>query len=673
MHKSTLFASLFAVGMSMQTAAQDGKGFPLSNLDRTVDPCDNFYQFAAGGWMEKNPIPSTESRWGSFNILAKQNDEKIRIILEEVSKLKSDKGSPEQLVGDFYAAAMDTITLEKLGAKPLQPVLAKINGLQNQKQLAKLSADLRKMGVGGLFSFYVTLDAKESSINRVHLGQGSLGLPDRDYYLKSDAESEKIRQEYVKHIDAMFKLAGVKDAEAGKRILTFETELARFSMSRVERRDPDKTYNKYSIDAFYSDKALQAYDWKTYFTGITSTSFNHIILTQPDYLKKMADLLSKTSIADLQTYYRWQAINGASSLLNSAIETESFRFYRTVLSGTKVMKPRWERSVDLTNSYLGETLGQIFVKRHFSPQSKERVSLMVENLRTAFAMRIEALPWMSDATKKQAMIKLQAFTYKIGYPEKWKDYSKVVINRTSLYQNAMNVGQKSLALMLEKIEKPVDPTEWGMTPQTVNAYYSPSRNEIVFPAGILQPPFFDPKADDAVNYGGIGAVIGHEFSHGFDDKGSKFDAQGNLKNWWTEEDRARFDERTQKLVEQYNGFQVLDSVYVNGSLTLGENIADLAGLTMAYYALEAHLKKTGTPEPIDGFNWQQRFFLGWAHVWSQNITDKELRRRILTDSHSPGKERVLGPLRNMPEFWNAWGCSPGRGMVAEENDRVILW
>ncbi len=672
MTKNSLFLGI-ALLLGVEVQAQSPAGFPLSNLDPSADPCTNFYQYAAGGWMKNNPMPSTESRWGSFNMLAKANDLKIRAILEGAAAKKAPKGSAEQLVGDMYAAALDTSTLDKLGAKPLAPLMNEINALNSTKEIPSLMGKLRPLGIGGLFSFYVGIDAKDSEANRVQLGQGGLGLPDRDYYLKMDEENTKIRTAYVKHIDAMFALAGQKDPKAGERILNLETELAKISMSRVERRDPDKTYNKYTAEEFFSHPDWSAFNWMEYFTLLMVPDFDAIIVGQPDFLKGMVSLLQQYPLADWKTYYRWQAINGASNMLTTAMERESFNFYRGVLSGTQVMKPRWERAVDLVNGSLGETLGQLFVKEHFSPAAKKRVSEMVEELRTAFGERIQALEWMSAETKAQAMVKLAAFNYKIGYPDEWKDYSMVDIKRNTLYANMQNISKRRFQLMIEKIGKPVDKNEWGMTPQTVNAYYSASRNEIVFPAGILQAPFFNPQADDAVNYGGIGAVIGHEFSHGFDDKGSKFDAQGNLRNWWTEADRAAFEKRTQKIVEQYGRFEVLDGLFVNGALTQGENIADLAGLTMAYYALKNAIAKNGEPPLIDGFSWQQRFFLGWTHVWSQNISEKELRRRILTDSHSPGKERVLGPLTNMPEFWEAFNCNLGQPMVADENVRVTIW
>jgi putative endopeptidase len=388
----------------------------------------------------------------------------------------------------------------------------------------------------------------------------------------------------------------------------------------------------------------------------------------------MQDVIYKTPLADLRNYLKWSVLNSSAGMLDGRFEKAQFDFYQTTLSGTTVMKPRWERAINLTNGSLGEVVGQLFVKEHFSAEAKQKVSEMVEHLRFAFKARIEALPWMSETTKEQALVKLAAFEYKIGYPDKWKDYSMVKIGPTTLFENVMQLRRHGYREMLAKIGQPIDKNEWGMTPQTVNAYYSPSRNEIVFPAGILQPPFYDPKAEDAVNFGGIGAVIGHEFSHGFDDKGSKYDAKGNLSNWWTEDDRKLFEERTGRIVAQFNAYEVLDGVFINGSLTQGENIADLAGLTMAYYAyLNAKAGSDDLNLLIDGYTWQQRFFLGWAQVWAQNISEKELRKRIITDSHSPGEYRVRGPLANMPEFREAWGCEAGQGMVAEERKQVVIW
>lgn len=671
-----IYGLLFVLSTASVHAQELGSGISNENLDLSTTPCENFYQYAAGGWMKANPMPETESRWGSFNKLAKQNDEKIKVILDRLAKGSSPvaKGSAEQLVGDFYRSALDTAALERLGTKPVQPYLAKIDALKDKKDLMKLLGELRPAGFGGFFSFYVGLDAKNSQMNIVNLGQGGLGLPDRDYYLKTDAPSLEIQQAYVAYMTRLFKLAGVAKAEeAASKVFQLEKQLAQASMSRVERRDPDKTYNKFSYADFSKDPALGYLKWQDFFAASATPDFTELVVGQVDFIKSLQPLIEKSSLTELKNYLKWSVLNSSAGLLTSNFEKAQFGFYQTTLSGTTVMKPRWERAVTLTNGSLGEVLGQLFVKEHFSKEAKAKVGEMVEHLRYAFKTRIEALDWMSETTKAEALVKLAAFEYKIGYPDKWKDYSKVDIRADRLFENVVNTRRHGFAEMVAKIGQPVDKTEWGMTPQTVNAYYSPSRNEIVFPAGILQPPFYDPNAEDAVNYGGIGAVIGHEFSHGFDDKGSKYDASGNLSNWWTEEDRTQFEARTGKIVAQFNGYEVLEGININGSLTQGENIADLAGLTMAYYAYIHAKEGQDINVEIEGYTWQQRFFLGWAQVWAQNISEKELRKRIITDSHSPGEYRVRGPLANMPEFWEAWGCSTGQGMVAPQEVQVKIW
>ena len=648
-------------------------GFDKSLMDTTANPCDDFYRYAAGGWMDANPIPGTESRWSMFNVLSKQNDERIREILEEKLDKTPAKGSPEQLVRDMYVSAMDTLAIESLGVAAIQSELDKIDAFKSKEELFNSLGNFKKNGAVNLFSFYVSIDAKNSEYNAVYFGQGGLGLPDRDYYLKEDAESENIRKEYKLYINKLLGLANHQDAEkSAESIMTLETKLAVNSMSRVEQRDPEKTYNKMSWNDF--KKAYSYFDWDSFLSSIGGSSAEEVIVSQPEFYAKLALLVKEHTLNEWKSYAKWHLLNNFSGYLSKDFEKANFDFYQTTLRGTSEMKPRWEKGVNIVNGNLGEPLGQLFVKKYFSEESKKRVGEMVEELRTAFGERIQKLEWMSAETKAKAMEKLDAFGYKIGYTEKWKDYSMVDIQPNNLIQNVLNVKARNLEIMLEKIGQPVDKTEWGMTPQTVNAYYSPTRNEIVFPAGILQPPFYDPNVDDAINYGGIGAVIGHEFSHGFDDKGSKYDGKGNLSNWWTDTDIELFKQRTNSIVEQFNNFEVLDGVFIKGDLTQGENIADLAGLTMAYYALKnAKAKQKEETKSPDGFTWQQRFFLGWGLVWAQNITEKELRQRIITDPHSPGRYRVVGPLSNMPEFQEAFGCKTGDKMKAEESKRVIIW
>jgi putative endopeptidase len=659
---------------SKNAQTTDVKGYDVSLMDKSVSPCQDFYRYAAGGWMDANPVPPTDSRWGMFNVLGKQNDERIKNILDELISNPNDlgKGTAEQLSRDFYLSALDTSTIENYGAKPLIPIFNFINGMKQHEDLGGTVGILKKYGLPGPFNFYVNIDSKNSGYYISYLSQGGLGLPDIDYYLKEDSVSLKIKAAYLKYMTNMFHKISIENGEkVAQRILQLETDLARNSMSRQEQRDPDKTYNKFSRkDLMFRYKAI---DFAGFFDQMGAPVIDEIIVNQTDFFDKFQETILNYSVDEWKTYLKWQSVNRLAPYLSSSFEKAHFDFYNTTLKGTKEMKPRWEKAVSVVNSYVGESLGQLFVKKHFSPDSKEKVGHMVEELRTAFAQRIEALDWMSAETKLRAKEKLAAFTYKIGYPDKWKDYSDVEIKHNNLIQNILNMNAKRTAMMLEKTGKEVDVTEWGMTPQTVNAYYSPTRNEIVFPAGILQPPFFDPKADDALNYGGIGAVIGHEFSHGFDDKGSKYDGKGNLSNWWTEEDKIKFKERTQSIVNQFNEFEVLEGVFINGELTQGENIADLAGLTLAYYALKNTKDGKKETKSPDGFAWQQRFFLSWSLVWAQNITEKELRQRIITDPHSPGQYRVWGPLANLPEFHEAFGCKQGDNMVADEAKKVIIW
>lgn len=652
------------------------KGYDSLHLDQSVHPCDNFYQFAIGGWMKNNPIPNTESRWGAFNILQKENEKKLKTILDKLlnDDAKYTKGSDEQLLKAFYQSALDTQTTNQIGSKPILKEWKKIDALSKIENIAALIGNQKQRGFGNLFSFYVSIDAKNSQRNIVYMGQGGLSLPDVDYYTKEDEKSKNIRKEYVNHIQNMFALTKeTKSIEGyGNLILNIETDLAKISMTRTERRDPDKTYNLYQYNQFV--KEFDYIDWGIFFKTVSRTSINEMVISQPQFFEKLGGLLKKYTLNDWKIYMKWHVLSSKAGVLSKDFQNESFRFNTTVLKGTTQMKPISERSVNMVNAYLGETLGKAFVKQYFSEASKKEVSQMVENLRAVFKERIQNLDWMNDSTKAKAIAKLDAFTYKIGYTEKWKDYSKAKIEHNKLYDNIISISEISFGMMMSKLGKPIDKTEWGMTPQTVNAYYNSSRNEIVFPAGILQAPFYSPDADDALNYGGIGAVIGHEFSHGFDDKGSKYDKDGNLKNWWSSEDRVKFEQKTKKIVEQFNRFEVLDSVFINGSMTQGENIADFAGLTLSYYALKKQYQQS-PPNGIelDGFTWQQRFFLGWSLVWAQNISEKELRNRIITDPHSPGMYRVLGPLSNIPEFWEAFSCDNETKMKAKPNELVNIW
>jgi putative endopeptidase len=647
-------------------------GFSLANLDTTAAPCENFYQYAIGGWLKDNPVPSTESRWSSFNVVNDSNNLKLKKILEDFSAKENQAGSMEQKVGDFYKSIMDSSQAESLGYKPIQAELGKIEALLNTTEVVELLAHHKSIGVNSLFSIYVGQDDKNSEQYITHLSQSGLGLPDRDYYTKNDQKSKEIQAAYQAHIEKMFALLDAENPDAmAKQVYLIEKTLAEASMTRVERRDPDKTYNKMTV----VDLEMQFGNilWENYFKQVGVKDIQNVIVSQPNFLKVASEQLKTISIDEWKVYLKWRLIDTYASELSSDFVNQNFDFYGKTLSGTKEMKPRWKRALSKINGNIGQLLGKAFVDRHFSKEAKAEVSRMVENLRAVFRTRIQNLEWMTEETKAKAIEKLESFNKKIGYPDKWRDYSELAIVADNQVQNIMNCRQFNFAYMINKLGKPINQDEWFMSPQTVNAYYSSSKNEIVFPAGILQPPFYSVNADAALNYGGIGAVIGHEFTHGFDDQGSKYDAKGNLQNWWTEADRTSFDARAQKVVDQFDGFEVLDSVFVNGKLTLGENIADLGGATLAYHALEKELEENGKPEKIDGFTYQQRFFLGWAQVWHMNMTEEELRKRIATDPHSPGEYRVIGPLANMPEFAEAFNCKEGDPMINSDSTKAVIW
>lgn len=648
------------------------KGFNLNNLDTTAEACDNFYQYAIGGWLKNNPVPNTESRWSSFNVVNETNNKKLKAILEEYSNGDFSAASMEQKIGDFYASVMDSAKAEQLGLNPIKKELTEIDEIESTEDLTLLIAKHKKIGVNSLMGLYIGQDDKRSDQYIAHLYQSGLGLPDRDYYLKDDEKSLTIQKAYKEHISAIFQLAKFENSDVlAETAYELENRLANASMSRVDRRMPEKTYNKYSYTGLQME--YPNVNWNSFFDALGLKAIDSLIVGQPDFFKTVNQLVNEVKTDDWKVYLKWRLLDTYASDLSSEFVKQNFSFFGTTLSGTKEMKPRWKRALNKVNGNLGQLLGKAFVEKHFSEKAKEDVGQMVENLRAVFKERIVKLEWMSEATKEKAVEKLNAFKYKIGYPDKWKDYSALSISKDSQVENIKNARQFNFNYMINKLGKPVDPDEWFMNPQTVNAYYSSSKNEIVFPAGILQPPFYSTESDDALNYGGIGAVIGHEFTHGFDDQGSKYDAKGNLVNWWSEEDRKRFEERAQLVVDQFNGFEPLDSLYVNGKLTLGENIADLGGVTLAYHALEKELSKKGKPEPIDGFTYQQRFFLGWAQVWHMNMTEEELRKRVTTDPHSPGEYRVNGPLANMDEFARAFNCAEGSAMLNPDSTRAVIW
>ncbi|MCE6988440.1 M13 family metallopeptidase [Dyadobacter sp. CY323] len=680
MKRATLGVALLLISMitasckkeKEESASEKVPGFDVSSLDSTAKACDDFDTYANGGWKKKNPIPGTESRWGAGGILDKENKEvRLKGIIEEITSLKDrKKGSEEQQIADYYQSFLDTATIEKRALTPLKPYIDKINGVSSLKDLSALAGEMQKIGVSSVIGFGVEGDLRNSKVNALYQGQSGLSLGEKSYYERTDSSTVKVRSEFVKHVDKMAAMAAFPEPKPGQTILDFETKLAKLQLTNVELRDPVKTYNKMAFKDF--EKLTPDFDLKT-FADKQDIKTDTIIVQNKQYLQNLNTLLKATPIATLKLYTKWKLLSRFAGFLPKNFDREDFYFFSTVMRGTKQQKPRLERAIRSTDGLLGMPLGKLFTKKYFPEEDKKKVSEMIENVRTVYGERIDKLTWMGDSTKAKAHKKLKAFTYKIGYPDKWKDYSSIEIAPDKLFENVVAASLFEHKEGIDKIGKEVDKKEWLMTPQTVNAYYNPLNNEVVFPAGILQPPFYNRDADDAINYGGIIAVIGHEFTHGFDDQGSQFDDEGNLKNWWTAADRANFDKLTKKYIEYFNAIEALPGFKINGALTIGENVADLGGLTLAYYALQKSLE--GKPEPalIDGFNWKQRFFLGWAQVWHQNITNQALQNQIQTDPHSPAKNRVNGPLPHLKEFQTAWSCGTGSKLALPDSARVVIW
>ncbi|HVP37782.1 MAG TPA: M13 family metallopeptidase [Candidatus Saccharimonadales bacterium] len=653
-------------------AAAPNHGLDLANMDTTVSPCVDFNRYANGAWLERTQMPPSYGRYGGFEELADRNQEDVHRLLEEIrADVSAAPGTNRWKLAAFYGACMDSQLADSLGIEPLRPVLARIDQLQDVSGLARLVGELHADAVNALFRFGAGADRMNSSMTIAQAGQGGLGLPDRDSYLKADTASERLRADYQAHVARTFQLLGDPEAQAAaQKVVALETALATVSMPRVAMRDPRATYHMMALTELQG--MTPSFRWADYLAQIGQGSLQKLNVATPDFFKGAGRLLDSVPVADWKSYLRWHATEEAAPLLSRPFVEENFRFSQR-LSGAQEMQPRWKRCLGLTEMALGEAVGQEYVARHFSPEAKARALAMVKNLEAALESRIRTLGWMTDSTRAQALVKLHAFTEKIGYPDKWRDYSALQLEKRQALLNLMRAQQFERNRRLARIGKPVDRGEWNMIPPTVNAYYNPSNNEIVFPAGILRPPFFDPNADDALNYGGIGAVIGHEMTHGFDDSGRKFDAQGNLRDWWTAQDAEKYEERAQKIVNQFNGYVAVGEVHLNGKLTLGENIADLGGLTVAYEALQRSMKGKPRPAPIDGFTPEQRFFLGWAQVWRELMRPEMRRTRAMTDSHSPGMWRINGPLSNMTEFHQAFGCKPGDPMYRPDSLRARIW
>jgi putative endopeptidase len=664
--KATHAAVKSAAAAASDTAVAQPKSFDLGAMDKTVDPCEDFYQYSCGTWRKNNPIPSDQSRWGRFNELNEYNHQILHQILEKASAEDPKRSPVMQKVGDMYGSCMDESAVNAKGAAPLQPELKRIAAISNKKQLIETIAYLHSFGVPALFGFGAAPDLHNASTQIANIGQGGLGLPDRDYYLAQDAKSQETRQKYAEHIANMFVLLGDKPEPAkteAQAILALETKLAEATTERVKMRDPKSRDHKMSVTELSA--LAPNFQFASFFAARSGPSFTEVNVVPPDFFQKVNPLIDSVSLDDWKTYLRWHTLRAAAPLLSQPFVDETFSFQGKYMSGAKELQARWKRCVQMTDGALGEALGQPYVQETFGADGKARMLKMVNALEEALGDDIQGIDWMTAETKKQAEAKLQAISNKIGYPDQWRDYSTLIIKRGDLLGDAQRARAFEVKRNLNKIGQPLDKKEWGMSPPTVNAYYNPPENNINFPAGILQPPFFDKNADDAVNFGGIGVVIGHELTHGFDDQGSKYSGDGNLSNWWTDADRQEFDKRTTCVADEYSSFIAVEDVHLNGRLTLGENTADNGGIHIALMALhKAAAKDASINQTKDGFTAEQRFFIGFAQVWCENRSPESARLLAKTDPHSPGQYRVIGTVENNADFAKAFNCKPGQKMVS---------
>jgi putative endopeptidase len=643
-----------------------------ANMDLSVKPGDNFYLYANGNWIKNNPVPGAKTRWGSFDELREESSKRMRTLLEDASK-NSGKDRLHQMIGDFYSSGMDSIAIEKKGYQPIEADLKRIDNINSVQGVVNEIVTSRLNGFGSpLFGVFVGADRKNVNVYIPQVGQGGTTLPDRDYYIKDDARSKKIRDAYVNHLKSMFQLVG-EDANTASAnataVMNIETSLAKAQWSRVEMRDPYKTYNKFSLADL--SKKTPNIDWTKVLPAMKINGADSILVTNPAYITLESDMLNSVALSDWKAYLKWNIIRAAAPSLSSAFVNQDFKFEQ-VLTGQKEQTPRWQRMSAQIDRTMSDLLGQLYVQKYFPPAAKQRMLDLVNNLQQTFEHRITNASWMSEETKKKAVEKLHAFTKKIAYPDKWETYDGLAVNKNDYFGNVRRASLWAYNYNVTRMGKPVDKTRWGMTPPTINAQYSPTNNDITFPAGILQFPFFDFGADDAINYGGIGAVIGHEMTHGFDDQGRQYAANGNLQDWWTKEDAEKFTERANMVVNQYNNFTVLDTIHVNGKLTLGENLADLGGLNIAYEAF-THTKQFKEGKKIDGFTPTQRFFLNWAQVWRSNTLPETAAQLILTDPHSPGMHRANGPIVNMDAWYEAFDVKPGDKMYVAPEKRIHIW
>lgn len=664
---------LMTTGCNSKKTAALTSGIDLANLDTTALPGNSFYQYACGGWMKNHPLTGEYSRFGSFDMLAENNREQLRGLIEEVAAEKHDAGSIAQKIGDLYNMAMDSVRLNKEGAAPIKAEMDRIAGIKDKSEVYTLIAEMQKKGMYPYFVLYVGADDMNSSMNMVHTFQGGIGMGERDYYLEKDARTEEIRNAYQKHVVKMFQLAGYDEAtaqKAMKAVMNIETRLARSARSQIDLRNPHANYNKKSMETLKKEYA--PFNWDVFFSTIGLNNLTDVNISQPDNIKEVNNIINTVALEDQIAYLQWNLINDAASYLSDDFMAQDFDFYGKTMSGKKEMKPRWKRAVATVDGALGEAVGQMYVEKYFPAAAKERMVELVGNLQKALGERINNLAWMSEVTKQKAQEKLATFHVKIGYPDKWKDYSTLYVKDDSFWANIERANQWGYNEMIAKAGKPVDKDEWGMTPQTVNAYYNPTTNEICFPAGILQYPFFDMNADDAFNYGAIGVVIGHEMTHGFDDQGRQYDKDGNLKDWWTAEDAKNFEARAAVMANFFDSIQVAPGVYANGKMTLGENIADHGGLQVSYQAFQ----KAMAAAPLkseNGFTPEQRFFLSYANVWAGNVRPEEILRLTKLDVHSLGKWRVDGALPQIAAWYEAFGVKEGDSLYLPVEKRASIW
>jgi putative endopeptidase len=669
----TVFFIMTTIGCTEQGKTGMTQGLNISDMDTTVSPGESFYQYATGGWQKANPIPDEYARYGSFDKLREENQHQIQALIQDLSGQDYENGTNAQKVGDLYSIGMDSVKLNSDGAEPIRPLLQKIADVVSKEDIIRVSAQLSKVVSNPFFGFSVGPDDKNSSMNIVHIYQSGIGMGDRDYYLLQNEHSQNLRAAYIKLMETQFQNTGYSEADAKKaaaNVMKIETELAGAHVTKEMRRLPELNYHKLLVSEL--DNQVAPFAWNIYFDELGAAGIDSLNVSQIEPVKAAIAIIEREPIEVLKDYLSWKVINSASNYLSDDFVNANFEFYGRTMSGSKELRPRWRRTIDAVNGAMGEAVGQLYVDKYFPAEAKERMLNLVENLKISLGERISQLEWMSDATKEKAQEKLGTFIVKIGYPDKWKDYSSLEIKDDSYWQNIMRASEFAWEEMMDELGKPVDRTKWYMSPQTVNAYYSPSSNEICFPAGILQPPFFYMDGDDAINYGGIGVVIGHEMTHGFDDQGRKFDKDGNLTDWWTAEDAARFDERAKVLVDFFDNIVVLDTVHANGTFTLGENIADHGGLQVAYHAFQK-TDQAKKDENIDGFTPAQRFFLSYAGLWAGNVRDAEILRLTQIDPHSLGKWRVDGALPHIEAWYEAFGIDSEDPMYVPAEERASIW